>query len=189
MANKQLIKKLDDWGVDYEVLKHKTVFTAYDVAATLKKELNEIAKTLIIQADKHFYFVAVPADKNLDFQKIKKAIQKMGVKVKTISIPSEKAILSKLKINPGKISGFASAHKLPSIIDKDLAKKKKVVFSAGDVKESIWMAVKDYLKVEEPRVEIIGVKRKIKKEKGKSKKVSKKKTVSKRVKSGRKKRK
>lgn len=163
MANAQLVKKLDDWGVDYEVLKHKTVYTAYDVAATLKKKLNEIAKTLIIQADKNFYFVAIPADKNLDFAKLKKAIKKAGGTVKNISIPTEKQLLSKLNIKPGKITGFGSIHKLSSVIDKDLSKGKKVVFSAGDVTESILMAVKDYLKVEEPRVEIIGQKKKFKK--------------------------
>ncbi len=165
MPNPQLVKKLDDWGVDYEVLKHKTVYTAYDVAATLKKKLNEIAKTLIIQADKNFYFVAIPADKNLDFAKLKKAIKKAGGTVKNISIPTEKQLLSKLNIKPGKITGFGSIHKLSSVIDKDLSKGKKVVFSAGDVTESILMAVKDYLKVEEPRVEIIGQKRKFKKAK------------------------
>ena len=165
MANQKLIKKLEDWGIDYEILKHKTVYTAHDVAATLKKKLDEIAKTLIVEADKTFYFVALPANKNLDFKKLKKAIEKIGGKVKSISIPSEKAIVSRLKIKPGQITGFGSVHGLNRIVDKDLTKVKKAVFSAGLVTESILMAVKDYLKVEEPRVEIVGVMKKFKKPK------------------------
>src|SRR3989344_8604524 len=165
MPNQKLIKKLEDWGVDYELLKHKTVYTAHDVAATLKKKLDEIAKTLIVEADKTFYFVALPANKNLDFKKLKKAIEKIGGKVRSVSIPSEKAIVSKLKIRPGQITGFGSVHNLNRIVDKDLTRVKRAVFSAGQVTESIFMAIKDYLKVEEPKVEIIGVKKKFKKPK------------------------
>ncbi len=173
MTNKKLIKMLDEWGIDYEVLKHKTVFTAHDVAATLKTKLDDIVKTLVIEADKQFYLVSLPATKNVDFVQLKKAIKKMGGSVKTIGIPNEKVLAKKLGIKPGNVTAFAKLHKLPHIVDKDIKKIKKAVLSGGSVSESIKMKMADWLKVEEPRVEIVGVKRKIKKVKTQKAKVKK----------------
>ncbi len=163
MTNKKLIKMLDEWGIDYEVLKHKTVFTAHDVAATLRTKLDDIVKTLIIEADKQFYLVSLPATKNVDFKQLAKAIKKMGGSVKTIAIPNEKVLAKKLGIKPGSVTAFAKLHKLPHIVDKDIKKIKKAVLSGGSVSESIKMKMADWLKVEEPAVHIVGVKRKIKK--------------------------
>ncbi len=173
MTNKKLIKMLDEWGIDYEVLKHKTVFTAHDVAATLRTKLDDIVKTLVIEADKQFYLVSLPATKNVDFSQLKKAIKKMGGSVKTIAIPNEKVLAKKLGIKPGSVTAFAKLHQLPHIVDKDIKKIKKAVLSGGSVSESIRMKMADWLKVEEPKVEIIGVKRKIKKVKTQNSKVKK----------------
>ena len=169
MTNKKLIKMLDEWGIDYEVLKHKTVFTAHDVAATLRTKLDDIVKTLIIEADKRFYLVSLPATKNVDFKRLAKAIKKMGGSVKTIAIPNEKVLAKKLGIKPGSVTAFAKLHDLPHIVDKDIKKIKKAVLSGGSVSESIKMKMADWLKVEEPKVEIIGVKRKVKTQKSKLK--------------------
>lgn len=173
MTNKKLLQKLDEWGIDYEVLKHKTVYTAHDVAATLKKKLNEIAKTLIVQADRDFYLVSLPADKNVDFKKLKIAIKKAGGSVKSISIPNEKVILKKLGIKPGSVSAFSKLHNLPHIIDKDIKKAKKIVVSGGDVAESIALKLSDWLKVEAAYLETIGAKKKFKKVKKTKVKVKK----------------
>ncbi len=173
MTNKKLLQKLEEWGIDYEVLKHKTVYTAHDVAATLRKRLNEIAKTLIIQADKDFYLVSLPADKNVDFKKLKVAIKKAGGSVKSLSIPNEKVIMKKLGIKPGSVSAFSKFHKLPHIIDKDIKKVKKIVVSGGDVAESIALKLSDWLKVEAAMLEVIGQK-KVKGQKSKVKAASKK---------------
>jgi prolyl-tRNA editing enzyme YbaK/EbsC (Cys-tRNA(Pro) deacylase) len=118
---------------------------------------------LVIEADKQFYLVSLPATKNVDFAQLKKAIKKMGGSVKTIGIPNEKVLAKKLGIKPGNVTAFAKLHKLPHIVDKDIKKIKKAVLSGGSVSESIKMKMADWLKVEEPRVEIVGVKRKVKK--------------------------
>ncbi len=171
MTNKKLIKMLDEWGIDYEVLKHKTVFTAHDVAATLRTKLDDIVKTLVIEADKQFYLVSLPATKNVDFAQLKKAIKKMGGSVRTIGIPNEKVLAAKLGIKPGNVTAFAKLHQLPHIVDKDIKKIKKAILSGGSVTESLKMKMADWLRVEEPRVEIVGVKRKIKKVKSQKSKV------------------
>ncbi|MFA4998536.1 MAG: hypothetical protein WC514_00720, partial [Candidatus Paceibacterota bacterium] len=64
--SKKLINFLDKSKVKYEVLEHKTVYTAFDKAKTLRVKENIIGKTLVVKIDKNYALVLVPANKNLD---------------------------------------------------------------------------------------------------------------------------
>ena len=78
MLSKKLLKYLAGSKVKHEVMAHKTVYTAYDAAQTMKMKLNEIAKSLLVKFNKPFingekpYAIAiVGADKNIDLKKLK----------------------------------------------------------------------------------------------------------------------
>lgn len=144
---------LDQHKADYEELAHKTVYTAYDAAQTLKKELKAIAKNLLVQADKTFVLVIVPADRKLDFAKIKKAL-----KAKNISLPKEKIMIKVLKIKPGAISSFGKLHKLETLVDKAMLGVKSAVFSTGSFTDSVLMKVKDFVQIEEAKLADIAMK-------------------------------
>ena len=160
----KLVNYLDKAGIDHKILEHKTVYTAFDAAATMGKKLNEIAKSLLIKADKDYYLVLLPADHNLDFKKIEKAISKQsGKTVKSIKIPGEKIMTEVLKIKAGSLSAFGGLHKIPVIFDKGLEKAKRAVFSSGSFNHSVEMATKDFVKLENVLLGTFGVKRKIKK--------------------------
>jgi len=72
----KIVNYLEKMGINHEILEHKTVYTAIDVANTLKKKLNQIVKSLVVKADQDYYLVLLPADKNLDEEKLKKIIGK-----------------------------------------------------------------------------------------------------------------
>lgn len=174
----KLVKYLDEHGVKHEVLKHKTVYTAIDAAATMKKKLNEIAKSLLVKADKDYYLVLLPADYNLDFKKLGKCIgMQTGKQVKIVKIPGEKIMENTLKIKAGALSAFGQLHKLPVYVDKGLVKAKKAVFSSGSFNHSVEMLVKDFTKLENSILGSFGIKKKVKIIK--PKKVVKKKTAAK----------
>lgn len=145
--SKTLKSYLDKNKIDYEELAHKTVYTAYDAAQTLKKELKEIAKNLLIQADKTFVLVIIPADKKLHLEKLKKALG-----AKKISIPKEQIMVKVLKIKPGALSSFGKLHKLETIVDKTMLQTKKAVLSAGSFTDSVFMKMKDFVQLEEARL-------------------------------------
>lgn len=144
---KNVKKYLDAKGVNYEELAHKTVFTAYDAAQTLKKQLKEIAKTILIEADKTHVLVVLPADKKIDMEKLKKALG-----AKKISIPSEKVMIKVLKIQPGTLSSFGRLHNLEVVVDKAMTGVKKAVISTGSFTDSVLMNMKDYIQSEEARL-------------------------------------
>jgi len=157
----QLAKYLAKTRAKHKVMQHKTVYTAYDVAATMKKKLNEVAKTLLVAADKNYYLVILPADHNLDFKKLAKIIgQQSKTKVKVIKIPNEKVMAKVLKIKAGTMSAFGGIHKLPVIMDKSLTKVKKAVFASGSFNHSVEMAVKDFVKMENTLLGNFGIRKK-----------------------------
>lgn len=159
----KLVKYLEDAGLPHEILEHRTVYTAYDAAQTMKKKLGEIAKSLLVKADKDYFVVILPADNNLDFKKLEKSISKeVGKTVKSVKIPGEKIMETVFKIKAGTMSAFGGLHKLPVIIESSLAKTKKAIFASGSFNHSIEMAVRDFMKLEEAVVSAFGVKKKIK---------------------------
>jgi len=171
------IKYLDKAGVKHELLEHKTIYTAIDAANSLKRKMDEIAKSLLVKADKDYYMIILPADQNLDLDKLKKVLSKSQQKqIKMVKIPGEKIARDVLKVKKDSIAAFGSLYKLPVIMEKKMAKIKKVVFSSDSFNHSIEMAVKDFINLEDALVDSFGVKKKIKKAiKPKKKKVIKKK--------------
>ncbi len=158
----KLAKYLEKAKVKYNILDHKTVYTAYDTAATMGKKLGEVAKTLLVAADKNYYLVLLPADHNLEMKKLADFISKAtGQKVKTVKIPGEKIMEKLLKVKAGAMSAFGGLHKLPLVIEKNLLKTKKAVFSSGSFNHSVEMAVKDFVKLENAALGNFGVKKKV----------------------------
>lgn len=158
-----LIKYLEANGVNPKILEHKTVYTAFDAANTLKRKLDEIVKSLLIKADNYYYVACLPASKNLDFKKIKQAIEKAaGVKIKAVTIPSEKVMTGLLKLRGEGMSAFGSFHKLPVILDKNITNLKKAVFASGSFNHSVEMEVKDFLELEKAILANFGINKKVK---------------------------
>ncbi|MDD5290690.1 MAG: YbaK/EbsC family protein [Patescibacteria group bacterium] len=162
----KLEEYLNKAGVKHNVLEHRTVYTAMDAAATMKKKMGEIAKSLLVQADRDYFLVLLPADYNLDFKKLGKCLgAQTGKKIKTVKIPGEKVMSKVLKIKSGTMSAFGKLHNLPVVADKALTRVKKAVFSSGGFNHSIEMAVKDFIKLENAVLGSFGVRKRIKMQK------------------------
>ena len=181
-ASKKLTKHLDSHRVKYELVPHKKVYTALDVAATLRARLEEIAKSLVIKADRTYYLLILSANKNVNLAKLKKVL-----KAKQVMIPKETELVRAFKIKPGGLTGFGSMHQLPVVVDKAFEKINRAIFSGGSLVESIRMKVGDYIKLEEPIKHAFGEVKKIKPKAKKSKIKKIKQTKNKKSKSKKKK--
>lgn len=143
-APKTLINYLDKGGIKYEIVPHKTVYTAYDLAQTLGEKLDRVAKTVLVKVElpkvdkRGKYFVLVlPASYKVNLQKLKKAL-----KAKKAELVSEKE-LKKLNVKPGAVTPFGAYHKLGTLIDKALLKTKEALVSAGSHTEALRVKVKE----------------------------------------------
>ncbi|MBU0612508.1 YbaK/EbsC family protein [Patescibacteria group bacterium] len=148
---KKLITYLEQNKIKYEILEHRTVYTAFDLASTLKLKLSEIAKTLVIKADKEYYLVVLPAHYRLELTKLKKVLN-----VKKISIANENVMQKVFNVKPGAITPFGSIHKTQVVIDRSLLKSPRVLMGSGSFSESVAMKIKDFTKLEEPIEGVFG---------------------------------
>ncbi len=133
--SKKLVNFLDKSKVKYEVLKHKTVYTAFDKAKTLRVKENIIGKTLVVKMDKNYALVLVPANKNLDKDKLKKAAKALpaGRQAKSIDFVKEAWMKKNIKgAKIGAVPPFGSLWKLPTFADKLLLAQPKIIVNSGD---------------------------------------------------------
>lgn len=130
-------------NVPFEAIEHKIVYTAYDLAATLKEKLEGIGKTLLIKADNGFVLVLLPANRRLDLVKLKKALG-----AKKLSVVSEKEMIAKLKVKAGGLSSFGTLHKAEVFVDSALLKASKILVAAGSFTDHVRMKARDFVKLE-----------------------------------------
>jgi len=145
MIPKKILNYLAKNKIKYEILKHKIVYTSYDLAATLKKKLNEIAKTLIVKTDKDYFLLVLPASRQVDFPKLKEIF-----KAKKLSLIKENLMKKIFKVKPGTVPPFGSLFKLDVCLDKSLKKVKKIIVRAGSYAESLKIKISDLIKMEKP---------------------------------------
>lgn len=140
---KKIINFLEKAKVKYQILKHKTVYTAFDKSQTLKVSEKIVGKTLVLKSKKDLFLILIPTDKNLDLKKIKKTIGEDGV-----DFASEKLIKNKLKgVKVGAIPPFGNLWKIKTFVDKSFRKEKKIILNSGDWNFSIEISPKDLQKL------------------------------------------
>lgn len=136
---------------------HKTVYTAYDAAATMKAKLNEIPKVLHVVADKKRHIiVVVPASYQVDFAALKKALH-----AKKVELASEKLMRKAFKMKKGALTAFGGLYKGSEVlVDRAFSRAKRVIAGAGTYTDSLEMKTKDFLKASGGKMGVYGKNRK-----------------------------
>lgn len=141
----KIVKFLEAAKIKYEPINHRTVYTAYDKARTLRVPEKIVGKTLVVRLDRNVGLVLIPANRNLDKGKLKKVVKPphhnkfgSGGKAKKIDFVSERVIKNKLKgVKVGAVPPFGTIWKLPTFIDRGLMKSPKIIINAGDYNWSV----------------------------------------------------
>ncbi len=150
---KKLENYLNDKKVKYNVLAHKTVYTAMDKALTLRADPKSVIKSCFIKiTPKNYAIGMISADKIIDFKKlkdvIKKWLKKQGIKpIGKIDFADEKWMKKILLGKVGAHPPFGELYKLPTFIDSALFKSKKLIMNAGEYEKSIELTLKDFNKI------------------------------------------
>lgn len=174
---KKILLHLGKKNVKFDVVEHKKVFTAYDLAQTLGEKLDNIAKTLLVEVDlpelkkkgKNYFVVVVPASYRVELNNVKKAL-----KATKVAMAPEK-VMAKLGIEPGALSPFGSLRGLGVVLDKALLKTKQAIVGAESFTDSLRLKVKDLVKMEAPVIGAVGKKSGLKLQKKAAPKKAKKK--------------
>ncbi len=166
MLSKTIQKFLDTNKIKYEVIEHKTVYTAFDKAATLRAKPGEVGKTVVVCFDgKDHMLGLIPANKNLDKKKLLKIINnspsspsyfKRGVggvkntrlRYSRIEFASEQWMKANFKgIDLGATPPFGTLYKLPFFIDNSLLRSAKIIVNGGAYETSIKLSPTNLIKL------------------------------------------
>ncbi len=155
MLSKTIQKFLEGNKVKFDVIEHRTVFTAFDKSATLRVKPVEVGKTVVISLDgKDHALGLIPANKNLDKKKVLVAFNKLRAKAKEkpykkIDFSKEQWMKANLKgIKLGATPPFGPLYKLPIFIDNAMTKASKIIVNGGEYEISIKLSPSSLIKLD-----------------------------------------
>jgi len=118
---------LDKTKAEYELIEHRTVYTAYDKAATLKVQEKVVGKTLALKIDSSYCLVLIPANKNLDKNKFRKV-----AKTKKVDFVKEAWMKKNLKgMKIGAVPPLGALFKMNAFVDAGLLRNPKIIIGSG----------------------------------------------------------
>lgn len=152
---KKIANYLEKEGYKYEVIEHKTTYTAWDVSQTEKVKPQEVVKALVLKLDKDCVLGLLSANRNLDKKKLLKIInadlKKRGEKIsKKIDFAKEVWMKKNILGKVGAVSPFGKLLNLRVYADNLLFKNKNLYLGSGEYVSSIRVSAKQYLKIEQP---------------------------------------
>src|SRR5205823_4795910 len=149
---KRLIDCLNENQVRYEILHHPEAVTAQRIAQAEHVKGRHHAKVVMVKSGEEHLMMVLPADHQIDLEKVEK------VTGKTSSLDKEedfKSLFPDCAI--GAMPPFGNLYGLPTCVDKTLAEQDYVVFEAGTHTAAIKMSYRDYEKIVKPKVEDLAV--------------------------------
>lgn len=151
----KILNYLEKSKYKYEIIEHRTTYTAWDTAQTEKVKPQEVAKALVMMADKESIIAVLSSNRNLDKKKLLKTVndfrKKQGLKsCKKIDFAKESWMKKNLPGKVGATPPFREILKTDIYFDKLLAKCKKIYVGSGEYDASIRVATSQYLKNEKP---------------------------------------
>ena len=150
---RRLIDCLNENKATYEILRHPEAVTAQRMAQVEHVKGRHHAKVVMINSGEQHLMMVLPADHQIDLEKVEKTIGK------SCSLDKEQEFKSLFAdCATGAMPPFGNLYGLPTYVDKSLAEQDYIVFEAGTHTEAIKMAYRDYEKIVKPKVEDLGVK-------------------------------
>jgi Ala-tRNA(Pro) deacylase len=149
---KQLIDCLAGNKVSYEVLHHPEAVTAQRIAQAEHVKGRHHAKVVMVKSGDQHLMMVLPADHQIDLEKVEKAIGK------AVSLDNEqefKTLFSDCAI--GAMPPFGNLYGLPTYVEQSLAEQDYIVFEAGTHTDAIKMSYRDYEKIVKPKVNDLAI--------------------------------
>jgi Ala-tRNA(Pro) deacylase len=135
-------------GVDFDVLPHRTEFTASRTAQALHVPGAHFAKTVVLKVDNRPVLAVVPANRHVDIDSVRRELH-----AQTVQLAREEEF-SRLfpDCELGAVPPFGSEYNMQTILDDDFAPNEHIVFEGNTHNRAIYMRYDDYTEIEHPHV-------------------------------------
>lgn len=144
----KVLTRLDNLNIDYQLIKHKPVYTISEINQINEIDISFILKNLFLTDDKkqHYYLVLLKNDQQLDLKKLRKVL-----KSRRLTFASEEDLNKYLGLKKGAASplGILNDHDkiVDVIIDKEIEKMIKIGIHPNINTATIYLSFTDLLKV------------------------------------------
>ena len=143
----KIVDLLDQSHIEYKLTEHEPVRTSEEAARVRGTDIHSGAKAMIAKSGSTYYLVVLPADKKIDWKKLKLALN-----VKDVSLAGLDEAEQLIGLKMGAVPPFGNILNLPTVFDEEIAKIEKVNFNAGEQTRSISMKGEDLIKLVQPRI-------------------------------------
>ena len=150
---KRLIDCLNENNVTYEILHHPEAVTAQRSAQAEHIKGRHHAKVVMIKSGGQHLMMVLPADHQINLEKVEKTIGK------AVSLDKEEEFRSLFAdCAIGAMPPLGNLYDLSTYVDRHLAEQDYIVFEAGTHTDAIKMSYRDYERIVKPKVEDLAVK-------------------------------
>jgi Ala-tRNA(Pro) deacylase len=141
-----LQRLLDAKHVRYEVHAHRRPMTAAEVAAADHVPRSEVAKVVVLRSGEQFLLAVLPAGRRLDLERLRALAGDPQLRV---AREGEFAgVFPACEL--GAIPPIRELWGLPVWVDDALGREAETVFSAGNHREAVHVAYRDFVRLAQP---------------------------------------
>jgi len=151
MLTASLRHELDRAHLDYDVIEHRRTESATDEARTLGLRPEQVAKTVVLAADRRYVRAVLPASKRIDMHKVRHVL---GDDHARLATECELAIAYPM-YELGAVPPFGGPGGDRVLFDRGLTQRESIVLEAGAHNESLRMRTADLLSLTHAEIEDI----------------------------------
>jgi Ala-tRNA(Pro) deacylase len=148
MPVKKLKEFLDTHKVKYVSMMHSPAFTSQEIAAAAHVSGKQLAKTVIVKADGRLAMVVMPANDQVNFNKLREATG-----AKELDLASESEFKDKFAgCEVGAMPPFGNLYDMPVFVSNQLTGQGHILFNAGSHSELMQVTFGDFERLVKPKV-------------------------------------
>ena len=138
--------------ITYAAAKHPVVYTAQEIAAAQHVPGRQLAKCVLVIADRGPVLAVLSAIARVDLKRLKALLR-----AKTLSIAKEADIKRSFPdVEVGAMSPFGNLYGVPVAVDRTLGASEEIVFNAGSHTDTIKMRYRDFAALVKPKTGAFG---------------------------------
>ena len=145
MTAERVRAHLDELGISYDLVDHKVAYTAQEIAAAEHIAGESFAKPTLLMADGKLVMAVLPGPRRVDFEKARRALGAEEVRLANETDFS----LAFPDCEVGAEPPFGNLYGLSVYVDDRLTAS-RIVFNAGSHRQTMAMALSDFLDVVKP---------------------------------------
>ena len=136
-------------GVVFEVETHDQAFTMQEVAAALHVPGNQVAKVVIVCADKEKVMLVLPAPYRMNVDLVRDMVD-----AKKVRLAKEEEFADLFPdCATGAMPPFGNLYGVPVYVDRSMSEEPDMVFRIGTHRETMKIAYADFVRLAQPVVQ------------------------------------